>query len=239
MKSVSVSSEIYRESFDHGPGGWFGWKNNLEGPEALAISDGIAIARSPWWIDYNHAPPGAGYLHMLFCLLTKGPGFGEAYMEAGGYNQFVEGGFSTNFTNAIISVRLKGELETRGAELILLVQSSASGVTSGWALKSQPIGVTSQWTEQAINLNPDSSRWICLGSRHDRTKSYGRIDLKTVLQDVVNIVFILFPLTVVPMGPIPGDPNILRAGKDYPVWRSRLPEGYVMLDEIRIQFNRK
>jgi len=38
------------------------------------------------------------------------------------------------------------------------------------------------------------------------------------------------------MGSIEGDPHILRPEKDYPVWRGRLPEGYVMLDEIRIEF---
>jgi hypothetical protein len=33
-----------------------------------------------------------------------------------------------------------------------------------------------------------------------------------------------------------GDPQLLRPEKDYPVWRSRLPEGYVLLDDVRIQF---
>jgi hypothetical protein len=37
------------------------------------------------------------------------------------------------------------------------------------------------------------------------------------------------------MGPIGGDPHRLRPEKDYPVWRSRLPEGYVILDEVRIE----
>jgi hypothetical protein len=26
-----------------------------------------------WWIDYNHAPPGAGYMHLLASLNTAGP----------------------------------------------------------------------------------------------------------------------------------------------------------------------
>jgi hypothetical protein len=30
------------------------------------------------------------------------------------------------------------------------------------------------------------------------------------------------------------DRHRLRPEKDYPVWRGRLPEGYVMLDEVRI-----
>jgi len=52
------------------------------------------------------------------------------------------------------------------------------------------------------------------------------------------MLLILFPLTVVPMGPIKGDPHILRAGKDYPVWQSRLPEGYVRLDEVRLELEK-
>jgi hypothetical protein len=49
-------------------------------------------------------------------------------------------------------------------------------------------------------------------------------------------MLILFPLSIAPMGTIDGDPHILRPAKDYPVWQSHLPEGYTMLDEIRIEF---
>jgi hypothetical protein len=49
-------------------------------------------------------------------------------------------------------------------------------------------------------------------------------------------MLVLFPLTVAPMGPIAGDPHQLRPGRDYPVWTSRLPEGYVTLSEVRIEF---
>ena len=230
-----MAGQVYLERFDHGPGGWYGWTNNSLGPKPLEITDGALLSRSPWWIDYNHAPPGAGYLHMAFCLTTKGPGIPEAYMEAGGRNRFVEEGFSTDFTNAKLAVRLQGELETRGAQLVLLVQGQVNGLTSGWVLTGQPFRVTQEWTEQVATLRPDPMLWTCLGSRHDRTKSYGRVDLPTVLHDVLNILLILFPLTVVPMGPIKGDPHLLRAGKDYPVWHGRLPEGYVMLDEVRIE----
>ena len=227
----------YIETFADGPGGWFGWISNSGGPKPLEISDSAVTSRSPWWIDYNHAPPGAGYLHMLFSLMTTGPGFGEAYMEAGGTNRFVEGGCSTDFRDAKLSVRLKGELETRGANLVLLVQASVGGLTSGWALTGRPLVVKPEWSEQTIIAAPDPSLWTCMGSRHDRTKTYGRIELVTVLRDVnVDILLILFPLDVVPMGPIKGDPHILRPEKDYPLWRSRLPEGYIMLDEVRIEF---
>jgi hypothetical protein len=52
----------------------------------------------------------------------------------------------------------------------------------------------------------------------------------------VNLLLIMFPLTIDPMGPIAGDPHELRPERDYPVWRGRLPEGYVILDEVTIRF---
>ncbi|MGH9396154.1 MAG: hypothetical protein ACRD18_04815 [Terriglobia bacterium] len=233
-----MCKHTYVETFDHGPGGWFGWTNNFEGPKRLEQAAGALISRSPWWIDYNHAPPGAGYLHMLFCMLTKGPCYGEAYIEAAGINHFVEQAFPANFAGARITLRARGELETSGSHLVLLVQATRNGLTCGWALTGTPVTVTEEWSEQTIVVPPDQDQWTCLGSRHDRTKCYGRVDLQSVLQDVnTNIMLILFPLNIVPMGPLPGDPHLLRAGRDYPVWTSRLPEGYVLLDEIRIEFS--
>lgn len=174
---------------------------------------------------------------MLFNLNTRGPGFGEALMEAGGDNRFVEGGFPTNFTNARVTVKLKGELETRGANVVLLAQGTQQGICSGWALTGRPFHVTDEWTEQTIHLDPNPDLWTPLGSRHNRTKSYGVHPLESVLADVNNnIMLILFPLAISPMGPIEGDPHRLRAGWDYPVWTSRLPEGYVVMDEVRVEF---
>src|SRR6185369_9317586 len=101
----------------------------------------------------------------------------------------------------------------------------------------QPMRVGPDWSEQTVVCEPDESQWTCLGSRHDRTDYYGRAPLPTVLADVnTNILLVLFPLDIAPMGPLDGDPHLLRPEKDYPVWRSRLPEGYVMLDEVRIAF---
>lgn len=225
----------YLETFDHGTAGWWGWRGNFERFQKLAVTPGVVANRSPWWVDYNHAPPGSGYLHMIFCLNTKGP-FGEEMKEAAGPNGFVNRGCPRNFTNASLTFTLKGELETRGANLVLLVQASQGGICSGWALTGQPLRVTPDWTEQTIRAVPDEKQWACLGARHDREDYYGRIDLATVLNDVnTNIMLILFPLTIAPMGPIEGDPHVLRAGRDYPLWLSRLPEGYVMMDTVKIE----
>jgi len=226
----------YIETFDEDPGGWFGWISNAQGPKTLEIQDSCAISRSPWWIDYNHAPPGAGYMHLLYMLFTSGAQ-GEHQREVAGPNRYIAAGFGTDFTSARITLRLRGELLTRGAQLHLLCQGVHDGICTGWLLTGQAFEVTAEWSEPTVVCVPDEEQWTCLGSRHDRADFYGRAPLATVLGDAnVDILLVLYPLDVASMGPVAGDPHILRPEKDYPVWRSRLPEGYVMLDEIRIDF---
>jgi hypothetical protein len=226
----------YIETFDDGPGGWYGWISNAAGPKPLEIRDSCAISRSPWWIDYNHAPPGAGYLHLLYMLNTAGKA-GEHQREVQGGNRFIQGGYPTDLRKARMTLRLRGELEARGAQLLLLCQSVQDGICSGWLLTGQPFQVTPDWSEQTAVLDPEPGQWKCLGSRHDRTDFYGEIPLATVLGDVnTDILLVLHPLVITPMGPLDSDPHRLRPERDYPVWRSRLPEGYVCLDEVRIEF---
>ena len=171
----------YIETFDDGPGGWYGWISNAAGPKPLEIRDGCAISRSPWWIDYNHAPPGAGYLHLLYMLNTTGKP-GEHQREVQGENRFVRGGFPTDFTHARMTLRLRGEVEAKGAQLLLLCQAVQGGICSGWLLTGQPFRVTPDWSEQTVTAVPDPAQWTCLGSRHDRTDFYGEIPLPTVLR---------------------------------------------------------
>ena len=88
-----------------------------------------------------------------------------------------------------------------------------------------------------MNDVPDQGHWTTLGSRHDRTDFYGVIELQKVLSNVnTNIMLVLFPLEISPMGPIPVEMDLLRPEKDYPVWRSKLPEGYLQIDTVRIEF---
>lgn len=226
---------VYEETFDDGPGGWFGYLSNALGPKPLEIRDSCAVSRSPWWIDYNHAPPGAGYMHLLYLLLTSGAA-GEHQREVAGENRFVAGGFGTDFTDARVTVTLRGELLARGTSLYLLCQGYHDGICTGWLLTGQPLQVTEQSTQQSVRCVADEQQWTCLGSRHDRSDYYGRTPLQRVLRDVnADILLVLFPLDVAPMGPLGGDPHQLRPERDYSVWRSRLPEGYVMLDSIRIE----
>ena len=225
----------YRETFDDGPGGWHGWISNAAGQKRLEVKESCALSRSPWWIDYNHAPPGAGYMNLLFMILTRGS-TGQHLRGVAGENRLITGDFGTDFTNAKVTLRLKGELLSRGTQFHLLVQGFHGGVCTGWILTGQSFEVTPDWSEQTVTCVPDEQQWTCLGSRHDRVDFYGQVPLKTVLADVnANILLVLYPLDVAPMGPIDGDPHKLRPEVDYPVWRSKIPEGYVMLDEVRIE----
>ena len=104
-------------------------------------------------------------------------------------------------------------------------------------MTGQPIKVTKDWSEQTVTAVCDPSQWTPLGSRHDRTESYGTIELKTILGDVnTNIYLVLFPLNVVPKEPIQGEPHKLRAGFDYAVNQSMLPEGNVVINSVKIEF---
>lgn len=227
--------KTYLETFDNGPGGWYGW--GFEGAMPLPCADGAVTSRGPWWVDYNHAPPGGGYLHLLYVLNTRVNDHVEA---VSGPSRFLEGNYGIDFTDARITVRLRGDLAARGAQVVLLVQSdvtepAATRVNS--VLWKQPLAVTPDWTEQTLVCAPDNDQWLCLGSRHDRFATYGWGPIAPVLRTVTcDIIFVLFPLDVQPAVPLTEDRHLLRAGRDYPIQTDRLPAGQVEMDTIRIEF---
>jgi len=245
---MKAERKTYVETFDDGPGGWMGWAGPLK-PVRPEVSGSALVSRGPWGVDANHAPPGGGYLHLLFILHTSyPPGFSGIYKDVSdtcGTNRFVAGGFSRDLRNAKVHARLKGELDLHGSQLVLLAQGNIARDARGepdWAhpnvvnqvLAAQPFQVTPEWSEQTITLVPDPKQWQRLGSRHDG--GYGDGPIEDLLRDVnFDLIFILFPLDVRPVGPIKGDPHVLCAGRDYEIDRARLPEGYVMLDEFRIE----
>ncbi len=236
-------NRTFRETFDHGPCGWIGWEAPV-GPTPIEIRDSAAISRSPWWIDCNHAPPDAGYLHILFALHTyHGPKFPETIKKAGGPNPYVAGGFPTNLTNARVTVRLKGEVKLRGAQMCFHVQGNLSQDPSkpnsvNQVLTAQPFQITRDWSEQTVQLVPDQRQWTDLGTRLDRVGFYGGGGIDQLLRNVNgDFIFVLFPLDVKPLVPVAGNMHAKWwDGRDGAVDVSRLPEGHVMLDEVRIEF---
>ena len=225
-----MPAKLYVETFDDGPGGW------EENQKALDIRDGSAITRSPWWVDGNHAPPGGGYLHLLYILYTSRAG-AERREATAGKSRFILGDHPTDWTNARVTVRIRGDLDMQGTQLVLLAQAKVGTHHQNHVLTTQPIEVTPEWTEQTITLAPDPSQWLSLGTRHDRTDYYGHGDIADVLRDLnADIILVLHPVNVVPLQTIEGDIHVPFAGRDYDVDQGRLPQGYVMLDEVRIEF---
>lgn len=226
----------YVETFDDGPGGWYGDRRF-----ALPVWDGIAYCYSPWWTDANHAPPGAGYLHMLLWTYTN-----KAHYQVDNdytrllpyrYSRFAEEGHSRNLTNARLTVRLRGEGEFKGAELLFVIQTKTDKTTVNSALSGQPFKITRDWSEQTVTLAPDEKQWTCLGARHDMQDEYGCDDIDKALADVnLDIIFILFPLKVVPAGVEITDIHTPRAVQDYPVDQQYLPKGLIMFDTIKIEY---
>jgi hypothetical protein len=229
----------YVETFDDDCGGWVGWISNAAGPARLERRDGAILSSGPWWVDYNHAPPrGAGYLHLLFALQTRPHyKYDAAMRDLAGPNRFIEGDFPTDLTDARVTLRVRGDVDLRGAQLLFHAQAKVGARYVNQTLVARPFQVTPDWSEQTIELTPDPALWKSLGFRHDRADFYGHGDVRDVLADVNgNIILILFPLDVVPAAGGVADPHLLKAGEDYPVDRARLPSGQIMLDEIRIEY---
>jgi len=233
-----MGSLTYRETFEDGAGGWIAWLGPGR-PVPAVIEDGALVSRSPWGIDSNHAPPGGGYLHLLYILHTaRQDNPGESYAPLLGGNRFVDGGYPTDFRNARLTLRLKGDVDLQGAELRLHCQSRVGDKAINFVLTSQSFAVTPDWSEQTITLPPDPEQWLCLGARHDLMDVYGWGDIDSVLQDVnIDIILLLHPLRIVPLSPQQDGPHARRAEVEYEVDRSYLPSGEISLRKVQIEFS--
>ena len=223
-----MAGRIYHENFDNGAGGWIAWLGQNR-PTVAEIEDGALISRSPWGIDSNHAEPGAGYLNLLFILFTRPqPNPGPLYAPLMKNNRFIEEEYPTDFRNAKITARLKGEVELKGAQLLLHCQATVGTIAINYVLTGQPFQVTPEWSEQTITLTTDPAQWLCLGARHDMHDVYGCDDIEVVLRDInLDIILLLHPINVVPATPEANGPHYRRPEVDYAVDTSLLPTGYV------------
>ncbi|MFA6110821.1 MAG: hypothetical protein WDA75_18835 [Candidatus Latescibacterota bacterium] len=188
-------------------------------------------------------------------LLTHSKALGHVDAKLHGVNRFVEDGYSRNLTNARLTARLRGTMDLAGplcnghipvpqpdlggVRLLLLAQARVDGpprTTANFILSAQPFEITPDWSVQTVRLVPDPTQWTCLGARHDMTDEYGYGDIAEVLQDVnVDLIFVLFPLKVVPIGEV-RDIHRQWAAKDYKVDLQYLPKGLVMFDTIQIEY---
>lgn len=236
-----MPAKTYLETFDDGAGGWIGWVAGGGGPLKLDIIDGAIVARSPWGVDINHGPPGAGYMHLIFGINTMPPDkYPHERMELyNGKNRFVQGNYPRNFTNAKFTVRVRGDLDLKGTHFMLHAQADVGPIRTNWALTGQPIRVGREWSEQTLHLTPDASQWTCMGVRKSGADcdAYGVAPIADVLRDLnINIILVIGMLDIVPLRKLDGDPHILKANKEYPIDRSRLPAGDIWMDTVKIEF---
>jgi hypothetical protein len=207
------------------------------------VWDGVAYCYGPWWLDANHAPPGAGYLHMVMWTYTRKDRYAgnDDYTRGLPYRsaRFAEEGHSTDLRNATLTARLRGDVDLKGAQLVVLVQAETPKTTANFVLTGHPFRITHEWSEQSVVLAPDPHQWTCLGARHDMTREYGCDDIGQVLKDVnFDLIFALFPVRSVPACNGVAGIDRLRAVKDYPVLQEALPKGLIMFDLVRIDYPR-
>jgi hypothetical protein len=232
--AMMAGRATYEETFDHGSGGWCTWRRHGVN-ERLDVANGVATIRSPWGVDSNHAPPGAGYLTLLGILYTV-PELAPIF-SFGSPNPFVDGGYSRDLTNARMTLRMRGDARLRGSEVTLLIQSDVPGARAAFILTGQSFRVTPDWSEQSVTLAPDRSDWTSVGARHDLKHRYGHGDVVEALRDVnYDLIIVLYPLLVVPPPELADDVHRLRPEIDYEPDRRYLPEGEIQIDTVRIEY---
>lgn len=233
----------YWEDFTKGSRGWIAnSQSQLEiGPEG-------AICRGPWIVDANHAPPGAGYLHLLMHIHTleerlHAPYTKESNMYPDDFLQekrhaFIHGGHSRNLIGSKVRTKIRGQFNAQGSQVTVLVQAQPdpSGPRANWVFTGGHYEVSPDWSYQELTLAADPSQWTFLGSRHDLTNLYGYVPLEEVLRDVnVSLIFILYPLTIEPVHPV-ADRHLAWAGRDYEVRPESLPSGRVEFEHVWLKY---
>lgn len=224
----------YIETFDGGPGGWCAWGTGSHRP---VLNEGALVTRGPWRVDPNHSSPGAGYLHLLAYLYTHADHYTDEIAAEAGVNRFLAEGKDRNLTNARMTVRLRGDVDLKGAKLTLWVQADVGDTRPNFALTGQSLAVTPDWNEQSLLLSDDPAQWTCVGGRHDKQELYGYGDIRDALKDVnCDLILVLFPLNVVPIGVPLEKKDRLRTHRDYEPDYAFLPSGVIEFDTIRIEY---
>ena len=224
----------YIETFDNDSGGWCAWGTGSHLPE---LNEGAFITRSPWRVDPNHCAPGAGYLHLLAYLCTHPTYYTDEMAAEVGVNRFLAENKDRNLTNARMTVRLRGDVDLKGAMLTLWVQADVGNTRPNFALTGQSLAITRDWSEQTLLLSADPGQWTCVGGRHDLTDLYGYGDIRDALQDVnCDLILVLFPLNVVPIGIPYEEKDHLRTNRDYEPDYAFLPSGVLEFDTIQIKY---
>lgn len=178
------------------------WRGKNACTVIAPVENGNMILESPWWLDNNHAPPGAGYLNLLaFTYMGKPTGPADPTS-------------ALDLTNGLFVISMKTEnLDLKGAQLLFWFQVvSPNGKYTNYALIGAPIYQGSsvmQSNQIYVYLPNDSKMWQCLGSSDARSDTYG---CSISFQDAIKNVNNDFGLIIMPTQSDP-TPNLQPSGK--------------------------
>ena len=161
---------------------WQSWQGKFACTSFVPIRDGEVILNSPWWLDNNHAPPGAGYLNLLF----------YNYIDT----IFSGNKKSLNLEDRTLYLKLRSSnLDLKQSKIFFWFQTKAiNGKYINFVYTKVPIHLDEKMKTLEIKFTSNASDWICLGSNERRKDTYDCIDLKDAISDVnIDFGLIIFP----------------------------------------------
>jgi hypothetical protein len=199
---------IYNEDFSAGSGGWHYYllANSPPANAEFCISyasygysllcmvrggwtaPGVIESHSPWFLDPNHASPGAGNLNLLGFVFLNG--------RHGGLPQP-----TIDLRNGRLSARVYADsLALNGGHVYFWFQTyvPSLGKWANFALTSSPLESRlkdKQWVTIDLTLKNSAADWTCLGSSLARQDTYGCVGVTRALGNVnTNFGFIVLPV---------------------------------------------
>lgn len=181
---------------------WKSWRGQNACTIVAPVENGMMILQSPWWLDNNHAPPGAGFLNLL------------AYTYMGKPERPADPSSALDLTNGLFVASLQtDDLNLRGSQVLFWFQVlSPNGKSTNYALSGSPVlgnSTVPQSGEIYLNLPTDPKMWQCLGSSTSSQDSY---DCSVPFEDAIKNVNNDYGLIIMPTVGDP-DPNLQPSGK--------------------------
>ena len=207
---------VHQQDFSEGSGGWSTaltllqpeqvpaekqscWTSWL-GLQACTVDAPIEgermVLQSPWWLDPNHAPPGAGYLSLLTWVYLDGPPGSSTH-----------GVGAIDLRDATLRIAIRAQdLDLKGSHLHFWFQTAMpDGRFANFVYTRAPIDALFVPGGNALelielDLSSDPQAWTCLGAASDRVDTYGCTNIGDALHAVNNdFGFILFPVSGSPL----------------------------------------
>jgi len=175
---------------------WISWLGLHACTIDVPVANDRMVLESPWWLDPNHAPPGAGYLGLVTWTYVDGEPDEATY-----------GVPTVDLRGVTLRVALRAEnLDLKGSHLNFWFQTTMpDGRFANFVYRRAPIekrlpsnGSDLELVE--ITLSGEPEAWTCLSSAADRSDFYGCMDVQDAMREVdQDFGLILFPVSGSPL----------------------------------------